>query len=86
MTALFALIGAKALFWLYLWLVSTIAASYVSDRKGYGEKPGLATGLCLTIVGLIVWVIIPAKADSKWKTVGVFGRGENAASRRKTTA
>ena len=81
MTALFALIGAKALFWLYLWLVSTIFASYLSDRKGYGERPGLASGLCLTIVGAIIWLIIPAKPDSKWKMVGAFGRGEKAARR-----
>jgi hypothetical protein len=83
MIALFALIGAKALFWLYLWLLSTIAASYLSERKGYGEKSGLATGLILTIVGTIVWLIIPARADSKWKTVGAFGRGQNAAKRRR---
>jgi hypothetical protein len=81
MTALFALIGAKALFWLYLWLISTIVASYLSERKGYGEKPGLASGLCLTIVGAIVWLVIPARPDSKWKTVGPFGRGERAAKR-----
>jgi hypothetical protein len=81
MIALFALIGAKALFWLYLWLLSTIAASYLSERKGYGEKSGLATGLILTIVGTIIWLIIPPRADSKWKTVGAFGRGKNAAKR-----
>jgi hypothetical protein len=81
MTALFALICAKALFWLYLWLLSTIAASYLSDRKGYGEKSGLATGLILTIVGAIVWLIIPARPDSKWKTIGAFGRGGNAAKK-----
>jgi hypothetical protein len=81
MTALFALIGAKALFWLYLWLLSTIAASYLSERKGYGEKSGLATGLILTIVGTIIWLIVPPRADSKWKTVGAFGRGKNAAKR-----
>jgi hypothetical protein len=74
MTALLALIGAKALWFLYLWLISTIVASYMSDRKGYGEKPGLATGLCLTVVAVVVWLIVPAKADSKWKTLGVFGR------------
>ena len=82
MTILFALIGSKALWLLYLWLLSTIGASYLSDRKGYGEKPGLATGLILSIVGTIVWLIVPAKKDSKWKTIGAFGRGENAAKRR----
>ena len=82
MSIFFALIGAKALFLLYLWLLSTIAASYLSDRKGYGEKPGLATGLILSIVGTIVWLIVPPKKDSKWKTIGAFGRGEKAAKRR----
>ena len=82
MTIFFALIGAKALLFLYIWLLSTIAASYLSERKGYGEKPGLATGLILSLVGTIVWLIVPARRESKWKTIGVFGRGENAAKRR----
>jgi hypothetical protein len=82
MTILFALIGSKALWLLYLWLLSTIAASYLSERKGYGEKPGLATGLILSIIGTIVWLIVPARRDSKWKTIGAFGRGKNAAKRR----
>ena len=69
-----ALIGATALWLTYLWLASAILASYLSERKGYGEKPGLATGLCLTIVGTIIWLIVPAKQESKWKTIGVFGR------------
>ena len=25
---------------LYLWLLSAIAASYLSERKGYGDVPG----------------------------------------------
>ena len=29
------------------WLLAAIVASYLSERKGYGEKPGLATGLLL---------------------------------------
>jgi uncharacterized membrane protein YeaQ/YmgE (transglycosylase-associated protein family) len=78
---LFGLIGATALWLLYLWLISTIVASYLSDRKGYGEKPGLASGLILSIVGAIVWLIVPARANSKWKTIGPFGRGANAAKR-----
>jgi hypothetical protein len=79
---LFGLIGATALWLLYLWLVSTIAASYLSDRKGYGEKPGLASGLVLSIVGTLIWLIVPARDGSKWKTIGPFGRGKNAARRR----
>jgi hypothetical protein len=78
MTALLALIGVKALWYLYLWLISTIVASYLSDRKGYGEKPGLATGLCLTVLAVVIWLIVPAKPDSRWKTIGVFGRERKA--------
>ena len=33
-----ALLGAASLWLLYLWLLSAIVASYLSDRKGYGEK------------------------------------------------
>ena len=42
---LFALLGAAALWLMYLWLLSAIVASYLSERKGYGEKLGLAFGL-----------------------------------------
>ena len=70
-----ALIGAKALWLLYAWLLSTIAASWLSDRKGYGEKAGLASGLLLSVVGVLVWLVWPAKADSRWKLQGPFGRG-----------
>ena len=72
-TTLFALLGAKALWLIYLWLASAIAAAYLSDRKGYGERPGLASGLLLTFVGVIVWLLWPPRANSKWKTIGVFG-------------
>jgi hypothetical protein len=76
LTALLALMGAKALLFLYIWLLSAMAATYLSDRKGYGDRPGLATGLLLTALGAIIWLIIPAKPDSKWKTVGAFGGTE----------
>jgi hypothetical protein len=74
---LLALIGVKALIYLYIWLVSAIVSSYLSNRKGYGEKPGLATGLILTALGIVVWLIVPAKPGSKWKTIGVLGRGSS---------
>ena len=67
---LFGVLGAKALYLLIAWLLSAIAASWLSDRKGYGEKPGLATGLLLTFVGVIVWLVWPAKAASRWKVQG----------------
>jgi hypothetical protein len=72
---LIAAMGAKALWLLYLWLASAIAASYLSERKGYGSKVGLAFGLLLSLIGAIVWLIVPARADSRWKLQGPFGRG-----------
>ncbi|MFL5404523.1 MAG: hypothetical protein ACJ79O_01520, partial [Myxococcales bacterium] len=59
--SLLALMGAKALLYMYIWLISTIVASWLSDRKGYGERPGLASGLILTFVGVIIWLIVPAR-------------------------
>lgn len=69
-----ALIGAKGLYLLYIWLGSAIAASYLSNRKGFGEGRGLATGLLLSALGVIVWLVWPAKENSTWKTDGMFGR------------
>ena len=71
---LFALIGAKGLYLLFIWLASSIAASWLSDRKGYGERPGLATGLLLSLVGLIIWIFWPARPDSRWKLQGIIPR------------
>ena len=68
------MIGATALWLMYAWLLAAIVASYLSGRKGYGEKPGLATGLLLHVIGVIIWLVVPAKDNSKWKTVGPFGR------------
>jgi hypothetical protein len=80
-----ALIGAKALYLLFIWLGSAIAASWLSDRKGYGEKPGLATGLLLSAIAVIVWLVWPAKPDSRWKVQGPIprrGGGETVAAAR----
>jgi len=71
----FAAMGAKALWLLYLWLASAIAASYLSERKGYGSKVGLAFGLLLSAIGAVVWLIVPARPDSRWRLQGAFGRG-----------
>jgi hypothetical protein len=78
-----AVIGAKALYLTYGWLLSAIVASYLSSRKGYGEKAGLASGLLLTVVGVLIWLLWPAKPDSRWKLQGPIGtRGKTVAEAR----
>ena len=74
MVTVIALIGAKALYLLFAWLASAIIASYLSNRKGYGEKAGLASGLILAVIGVIIWIVWPAKDESDWKVIGPFGR------------
>lgn len=76
METVIAVIGSTALWLTYAWLASAIIASYLSDRKGYGEKPGLASGLLLTAVGVVIWLVWPAKPDSRWKLQGPIGRGK----------
>jgi hypothetical protein len=70
MTLVVAVIGAKALYLLYGWLLSAVVCSWLSHRKGYGEKPGLAAGLLLAVVGVVLWLVWPAKSDSRWKVQG----------------
>jgi hypothetical protein len=67
-------LGVKALYLTYLWLLSAVVASWLSDRKGYGERPGLITGLLLSAVGAVIWLVWPAKADSRWKVQGPLPR------------
>jgi hypothetical protein len=75
---LFALIGAEVLWLTYLWLTSAIAASWISERKGYGERPGLAAGLLLSAAGLVVWLFVPAREDSRWRRDGPLPRRRSA--------
>ena len=63
-------LGVKALYLTYIWLMSAVAASWLSARKGYGERPGLITGLLTSAVGVLVWLVWPAKSDSRWKVQG----------------
>jgi len=65
MTIVLALIGAKALWLLYVWLGSAVAASWLSERKGYGPNVGLASGLLLSAAGLLVWLLMPSRA--RWE-------------------
>jgi len=74
--SLFALIGANALWLLYAWLLGAIVGSYLSDRKGYGEKAGLVTGLVISALAILVWLLVPAKSASRWKLHGPFGSGD----------
>ena len=72
MTGVLALLGAKGLVLLFIWLASAIVASYASSRKGYGERAGLASGMLLSVVGAVAWLVIPAKDGSDWRVVGPF--------------
>ena len=74
---LFALLGAKALYLTYAWLLSAIVASYLSGRKGYGERVGLACGLLLNVIGVVIWLAWPAREESLWKKLGPIGRGKD---------
>jgi hypothetical protein len=65
-----ALIGAEALYLLFAWLLSAAIGSWLSDRKGYGERLGLTLGLLLTVVGLLLVVLLPGRPGSAWKDEG----------------
>jgi fucose permease len=68
-------IGATGLYLLFAWLLSAALASWVSDRKGYGEKLGLTFGLLLTAVGLLIVLLLPGRPGSRWKEDGWLPRG-----------
>ena len=68
-----AVIGSGAIYMLFGWLLSAIIASYLSSRKGYGERPGLASGMLVPVVAPLVWVFMPARPGSDWKVIGAFG-------------
>ena len=68
MTVVLALIGAKALWLLYVWLASAIVASYLSARKGYGEKPAWRLRTAAAVRGRprLAGLARP-RPDSRWK-------------------
>jgi hypothetical protein len=72
MTVLLATLGVKSLYLTYVWLLSSVGASWLSDRKGFGERPGLITGLLLSAFGLVIWLVWPAKSESRWKVQGAI--------------
>ena len=63
---IFAVIGVSALYLMYGWLLSAIIASFLSHKKGYGERIGLACGLLLSVVGVLIWAVMPSKPTSDW--------------------
>jgi hypothetical protein len=71
---IFGLIGAKALYFLFIWLLSAAAAAWLADRKGYGEKLGLTFGLILSAVGLLIVLLLPGRPGSTWKVEGRLPR------------
>jgi len=73
-TFVLANLGVKALYLTYVWLLSAVGASWLSARKGYGERPGLITGLLLSAIGIVIWLVWPARDDSRWKVQGAIPR------------
>jgi hypothetical protein len=84
MTVYAASIGAKALYLLFIWLLSCAGAAWLADRKGYTERVGLTFGLVLTFVGFLIVLVLPARPGSAWKLDGPFPR--RGGGRRRTDA
>jgi hypothetical protein len=64
MTPVFAAGGAVYLYLMYAWLLSAIISAELARSKGYSEKSGLGTGLILTVLGVIIWLVIPPKNET----------------------
>jgi biotin transporter BioY len=69
-----ALVGAKGLYLLFAWLASAAIASWLAERKGYGERFGLAFGLLLSVLGLLIVLLLPGRPGSRWKEDGPLPR------------
>jgi uncharacterized membrane protein (DUF485 family) len=65
-----ATIGAKALYLLFVWLISCAAAAWMAQRKGYGERFGLTLGMLLSAVGFVIVALLPGRPGSTWKVEG----------------
>jgi hypothetical protein len=59
---------------LFAWLLSAAAAAWLTDRKGYGERLGLAFWLLLSVVGVLIVLLLPGRPGSRWKEEGPLPR------------
>jgi hypothetical protein len=64
-------LGAKAFYLLMVWLASAWASGELARRKGYAERLGLGTGLFLSAIGVVIWLLVPARENSIWKRRGL---------------
>ena len=74
-------IGVLALYLLFAWLVAAAAGAWLTERKGYGERAGLMLGLLLSVAGLLVALLLPARAGSKWRRDGPLPRRRRVTGR-----
>lgn len=58
MTLVLSVIGVTALYLLFAWLACSILCGWLAVKAGYQEKSGLATGMLLFFVGVVVWAVI----------------------------
>jgi hypothetical protein len=67
-------IGSKALYLMFIWLLSSAGAAWMAERKGYTERVGLTFGLVFTFVGFIIVLLLPGRPGSVWKVEGPLPR------------
>lgn len=67
-------IGVTGLYLLFVWLISAAVSAWLSERKGYGERLGLAFGLLLSALGLLIVAALPGRPGSAWKREGPLPR------------
>ncbi len=72
MIVLASQIGATGLYLLFVWLISAAGSAVLSERKGYGDRVGLAFGLLLSAVGLLIVLLLPGRPGSAWKREGMI--------------
>jgi hypothetical protein len=74
-------IGPVVLYLLFVWLLSAVGSSWLTERKGYGERLGLLFGLVLSAVGLVLVLLLPGRPGSKWRREGPFPRRRRVTGR-----